>query len=167
MYTVLLIVIICGIIHGISWKMGVNSPATIPFLIGILSFMTFFLFISIKSSNCPYVLKVIDSQEIYALRDSYGTEGNFFLGCGNIDEATYYYYYVKDEKMDALLLRRSDAQNAYIREAKEQPRIDTLKKIPAKTVDNKWWVYMDTEEVRHCITIPPHSILYDYKVDMK
>ena len=39
-------------------------------------------------------IKLTETYQLKSLQDNIGNDGNFFLGCGNIDGAIYYSYYI-------------------------------------------------------------------------
>lgn len=69
---------------------------------------------------------VTDTLPIYAMSDTMGVEGSFFLGCGDVDSEMKYVYAEETDK--GIKIKTLDADNAYIKYINEgeEPYIEKI-----------------------------------------
>lgn len=167
-------------IFGISWYIKENwkyedskvSLITWSIIWGhLIALMVAFVLMLILSA-IPEKIQVHDkTDEIVALNDNFNTNGHFFLGTGNIENVSYYFFYKKTStggfvqdkiKVDNVVLYEIDSTT------NEAPRIEWLK---SEFKNQSWhlWTF-----VIGCgcntsanIYIPRGSIKTDYVLDLK
>ena len=119
----------------------------------------------------PAKIQVHDkTDEIVALNDNFNTEGHFFLGTGNIENVSYYFFYKKTStggyvqdkvEVDDVVLYEIDSTT------NEIPRIEWFK---PEFKNKSWhlWTFVNSCDCTSAnIYIPRGSIKTDYVLDLK
>lgn len=128
---IILIIALIFFIIGVIWQsiefwfdgeailMGILT-GTIGALIGL------FVWLIGYAAITPTEPVVTDTVPIYAMSDTMGVEGSFFLGSGNIDSEMKYVYAQETEK--GITIKTVDADNAYIKyiDEGEDPYIEKI-----------------------------------------
>lgn len=111
---------------------------------------------------CETESVVSDTQEIVALKDSYDQmSGRYFLGSGNINSQSYYYYMTNEDR--GLKVQKVNTDNAFLKLDKN-PHIETIK-YKFKNPFVKLFAYdITTDYIIYC---PEGTIDYNYKVDLE
>lgn len=115
---IILIIALIFFIAGIVWysiKFWFDGDAI---LVGVLTgtiglLVGFFVWLIGCVVITPTEPVVTDTVPIYAMSDTMGVEGSFFLGSGNVDSEMKYIYAQETEK--GITIKTVDADNAYIK----------------------------------------------------
>ena len=100
--------------------------------------------------------------ELVALSDGQSISGDFFLGCGVVDETTYYFYIVNTEY--GMKSEKISADNVYIQYCSETPKIDRITKdFPA---DSWYWVGIPCWQDTYIMYVPEGSVTSNFNVDL-
>ena len=120
-----------------------------------------------------------DKENIYSLKDNINTNGEFILGCGNIDTNLYYYALVGNDK-DGYIKKKYDSDKVYlIPEETNQPYYVELYKIydtkynhnffyggilkPFKNEYNQKDCFSEKKELH----LPKNYIIKEYKINLQ
>lgn len=157
-------VITCIILSKINW--GFDAFVFLEsFLISIV-FTLFGLIIAVFGGCiCNPQVPEVETTYIYAMSDTMGVEGSFFLGSGSIDSEMKYIYMEKTEK-GMKIADPIDTENAYINyiEEGEAPRIEKIHYITDNNVLNFLFIFPHSETY---IYIPEGTIKEVYNIDLK
>lgn len=130
-------------------------------LINFISMLLMFFMINIHASK----KEVIDTTIfIKAIKDNQSSNGNFFLGSGNINGEIYYYYMTcKDDNTQIKKIKNND--DVYIIETNsEKPKIVFYKK---EFVNPHFKDIMPFYNEKIKIYIPKGSLKTNYNIDME
>lgn len=173
--TTILIGLILGILLGIGFYLldrkygwGIeNSTSSISILSGIIvgGFLGIIvaLWMPIKTET-----KLTETYQLKSLQDNISSNGTFFLGCGNINGAIYYSYYIeKDGYFQPHLMRAANTVKIKI-DSIDTPRIEVYDRVVIKNSKNRFSLrplFPSSEDV--IIYVPRGSIEWKYNLDAK
>lgn len=104
---------------------------------------------------------ITEDTEIYALRDNIVTEGDFFLGSGNIDGELNYFYVVQTDM--GYTINHMDADNVYIQYTTDRCHLETY----SYTFNSKFVRLIAAPmSERYIFYIPDGSIINNYSIDL-
>ena len=108
-------------------------------------------------------VKLVNTTNIIALKDSAGNSGSFFLGSGYIDDDLYYYYAAETER--GYKVDKIKASNCYTRYSDDTPRIEEYKAVGFKN----WYdyIYAMPSVSYKVVYIPEGSITNVFEVDLE
>lgn len=108
---------------------------------------------------------VVEKSPIYALQDGSNANGNFFLGSGYVKGEMRYTYISKTDK--GMEIKSIDTEGNYVKEDNSKsPNIVTYASRHKSKIMGKLFPTVMDDEYK-VITIPEHSIKYNYNVDLK
>lgn len=146
-----------------TWN-SIGESIFIPFL-GIGTGLILWLSIGSVIGLFMPTVDIKETKELYALQDSNGISGSFFLGSGRIDEEMHYVYIVKEDRGKQMQTLKIDTNNIYLNDNVDTPTLD----IYSKDFKYKWmyWFAMPSWDCEYIFNIPPDSIDYKYNIDLK
>lgn len=109
-YAYIMIMLILSII------VSARSSVAIEMII-LWGFISFAIILAPQFINYKTESVKVDDTEIISLKDNNNTEGKFFLGSGQIQNETYYYYMSENSK--GFEMNKAIASSSFINESKE------------------------------------------------
>lgn len=94
------------------------------------------------------------SQDLVSVRTAVTTEGEFYLGFGNVDDEAVYRFYVLNSN-GSYSMRTLEADRVTIFESDGSPRVDYYDSAPT----HFWWSVINMESDRYEIHVPKGSIV--------
>lgn len=137
-----------------------------------------------------YEYRVVDSTDIFALKDNISQEGTYYLGSGSLNNKTYYCYYEHTDEGYRYSKISPEDYTVYINYCAddETPHIDTLCKNKITTINNEeYWLvslkgFFNREDytvgtvinekeyplfVEYKIYVPEGSIIQNYEINLE
>lgn len=107
----------------------------------------------------------VETTYIYAMSDTMGIEGSFFLGTGSVDSEMKYVYMTKTDK-GMKIAEPIDTKDAYINyiEEGEAPRIEKVHYITDSDLLNFLFIFPQSETY---IYVPEGTVKEVYNIDLK
>ena len=165
--------IISGIIIGIAVGVWVVYDIDGGFVIGCISAILMGILglvagiigmgitTAIAETEADKTWVTVKETAIYSLKDNLATEGDFFLGTGNI-EGELHYYYVAESDL-GYTVEKVDADATYIKYKDEKPFIEKQ-----ESVYTNWFIRNATcPSTRYIIHCPENTIQKQYIVDLE
>lgn len=81
--------------NGRPWHPELKRPFSITLGI-ILGLVSWAIMVGVLTDRVTERSTVYKEQRIYSLKNDHEIHGSFFLGCGNIDEYEYYFFFVRN-----------------------------------------------------------------------
>ena len=125
------------------------------------------LLIAALIGTCLPAEYVLDHQiELAALNDHSGISGNFFLGCGNIENEFYYVFYRKEPDGSKTFDKIKADKKAKIYEEERNDGI--IEAFREDFINKNHWLFAVVfSEPRYKIRIPKGSISKKFKLDLE
>lgn len=134
------------------------------FLGGVLFFMLGLGVIGL--SFIPDVkYELVETKEIYALKDNQGMRGNFYLGTGYVEDNQKYFFIVNQEggkKMDSVSVDQS-----ILYEGAKTTKVEVYEPVIKGKVAKFLFTSTSPRDNKYKLYIPKDSITTEYKVDME
>jgi len=129
--------LVIGIIIAVSAK---DKFSAVFFSVGIGAVVGLALNIPFEYA-LPTRLDHVKNIALISMRNGNEISGSFFLGCGTVDEKTYYYYYASLGNGRYVLEKKATESAVII----EEDRSDGLLQISVYAIDRSWrsWVFSD------------------------
>jgi len=169
------ICIVLGIIIGFNidsyvstWtKIGYSILGLLGGIVGgvlIAGMITLFIGNFFETDNITTI-----KYELLSFGDGEKSDGDFFLGCGNIDEKMVYYYYRYDTTDSKAIVRRrisADISKIYEDDITKPYILVKIKDTDVKS-GRGYWVPLSRNEgwQRYEIHLPKGSVIRQYKLD--
>lgn len=165
----LILIVICAIIGFVLVYMDWNDfgDALLGGICGLLiGFMLSLALSIVLDCTLEKEYYLYDKNQVYALQDGNSMNGNFFLGSGYIDGKMKYTYLVKEDR--GMEIKTISTEGNYIKESNSKsPNIKTYSsRHKNKTMEHLFPMAFLSDKYS-IITVPKHSIRYDYNVDLK
>ena len=169
-FAILAFIISIGIM--IKWKeFDFSDPDTYygcfgsTILSALIGFIVTFLWSASTYDNPENLIHKTESYEILSLQDNSNVEGDFFLGCGNVNGYMMYTFYYKDEK-DDIRGKELSYDNVVLQYSSETPKYEISYEI---TKDSPFRIIFNGTIVSktYKIYIPEGSIINNYNLDTK
>ncbi len=161
----LLITILCAIAYGIYSESGWKGLAGF-IAVGII-FIAAYHFIPATTEIAP-----IGNTSLIALHGNFGSDGSFFLGCGDIGGNIYYTYsYMQGTELIQGVIEKNESVHVYPNRTDERAYIYRYRSLDVRNL-SPWYIqiffYGTDEKIEKDswidISIPPDSIIQGVKV---
>lgn len=160
----ILIFIIIGLLIGFFISYSENEDWLISLVfVFVGTVIGFFigLFVSIILPMETYEKEY--SYKIESLQDNNNTNGNFFLGCGQVNGKMIYSLYYEEEGF--YKLKQLDYNLVKIKYSENQPKITVFEKVLTNNIINYFAVDFDINSKRYIIEVPKGTIKNNYTLD--
>lgn len=157
---IIIICMIIGMIIGyLSWDNDTGFYGFMGFVIGLILFFV----VGGAIGDDLATKEIVEEQKIYALNDSLGVEGGYYLFSGYIDGDLKYRYVVDTDK--GKHIEEVDADYGYIKEGGYEPMVkhyyyDFEKKW------HSWFAYKLFVEDYYEFYVPENTVTTEYNVDL-
>ena len=112
----------------------------------------------------PMELKKISTQtEIESLQDNNSINGNFFLGCGQINGEMKYVLYIKNNEFYEM--KQLAYNNVQIKYSDNTPTLHTIEKVPTDSWINYIGADLDVYDITYIVEVPKGTIKNNYSLD--
>ena len=158
---------ICGglaLITTIIWAIRKKSGWFLMAFPVVLVLVTLVWFVPMSVMNPEYNVRATSTTEIYSLRTTELVSGNFTLGCGQINNETYYIYYTQNGD-GSYSINKVEAEDCKI--FMDRQSGGTLVRV-YKQIDNlelsEHWGFEKEKYVGTELHLPYGSLIQDYSV---
>ena len=153
----------CSYSEAWSDKLGESAMGLV--LGALLGVLVMFVLSGLISSVAERESYQAEEKKLYAVQDTFGTEGSFFLGSGSVDGKMEYVYLTKENK--GYLMQSVPVEDVFIIEdnttkPKMTKHYERFKNDTLELIFPDLW-----GDTYYNITIPKGSIKYDYNIDLK
>ena len=159
---IIIICVIIGFIIGyVSWNYFDDGMlyAIVGLVIGLAIY-----FLAGGAIGCNLATnEVIEEQKIYALNDSLGVEGGYYLFSGYIDGDLEYRYVINTDK--GKHIEEVDADYGYIKEGNYTPKVEHHYYTFEKKW-HKWFAHRLFVEDYYEFYVPENTVTTEYNVDL-
>lgn len=166
-FIISIVVVVLFVIHEIREEIfsgfEIFGWSVTWFIVSLLcSALACAVFSEIADSAASKTYFITEDVDIYAIQDNLTTEGNFFIGSGDVDDELKYFYVEKTEF--GYSVTNVDADNTYIQYTTDRCHLERY----TYTFDN-WFVRLIAFpcSTRHVFYVPEGSIINNYTVDLK
>jgi len=105
------------------------------------------------------------SYNIESLQDNNSVEGNFFLGCGQIDGKMKYVFYYEENGLYKMM--QLDYEKVQIKYTDGKPKVNVTQNYPTEVYINYFALDTDIFDKTYVIEVPKNTIKNNFNLDAK
>lgn len=159
MAIIIICMIIGMIIEYLSWDYDTGFYGFTGFVIGLI---LFFVVGGVIGEDLA-TKEIVEEQKIYALNDSLGVEGGYYLFSGYIDGDLEYRYVINTDK--GKHIEEVDTDYGYIKEGDYEPKVEHHYYTFEKKW-HKWFAHRLLVEDYYEFYVPENTVTTEYNVDL-